>query len=234
MSYGVLKHQPRQSVLTVTAACSVIIKFEKILFKKHQNGCSFKFFIPFAPSGNPMFGYVSADRADGLVFLREWHVTPHLFVFLSEPRRHLMCRCERVGTGCRICCSFLTMLLFLAYLLSLANRGSALTQTAAVCVRSQDNAGTYGWNMLSFFPPTLQKCNTARHTSQVSHAVGHGGLVSMIGCSVRTSTAHRETKQNASRVISKGATGDIRLIRLHGKKTNSALCRTSGVMTSRK
>lgn len=23
-----------------------------------------------------MFGYVSADRAGGLVFLREWHVTP--------------------------------------------------------------------------------------------------------------------------------------------------------------
>lgn len=163
-----------------------------------------------------MFGYVSADRADGLVFLREWHVTPHLFVFLSEPRRHLMCRCERVGTGCRICCSFLTMLLFLAYLLSLASRGSALIQTAAVCVRSQDNAGTYGWNTLSF-SPTLQKCNTTRHMSQVSHAVGHGGLVLMIGCSVRMSTAHRETKQNASHVILKGATCEIHLIRLHGK-----------------
>lgn len=150
-----------------------------------------------------MFGYVSADRADGLVFLREWHVTPHLFVFLSEPRCHLMCRCERVGTGCRICCSFLTMLLFLAYLLSLANRGSALIQTAAVCVRSQDNAGIYGRNMLSF-SPTLQKCNTTCHMSQVGHAVGHGGLVLMIGCSVHMSAAHGETKQNALHVISKG------------------------------
>lgn len=164
-----------------------------------------------------MFGYVSADRADGLVFLREWHVTPHLFVFLSEPRCHLMCRCERVGTGCCICCSFLTMLLFLAYLLSLANRGSALILTAAVCVRSQDNAGTYGRNMQSF-SPTLQKCNTTRHMSQVSHAVGHGGLVLMIGRGVRMSVTHRETKQNALHVILKGAICNIQLIRLQGKQ----------------
>lgn len=168
VSSSVLKHKPSQSMLTVTAACSVIINLKRFCLKSARTDAAFKFFIPIAPSGNLMFGYVSADRADGSVFLREWHVTPHLFVFLSEPRCHLMCRCERVGTGCRICCSFLTMLLFLAYLLSLANRGSALILTAAVCVRSQDNAGTYGRNMLSF-PPTLQKCNTAHHTSQVSH-----------------------------------------------------------------
>lgn len=41
----------------------------------------FHFFHPFVPFGNLMFGYVSTNQADSLVFLREWHVTPHLFVF---------------------------------------------------------------------------------------------------------------------------------------------------------
>lgn len=44
----------------------------------------FTFFHPFVSFGNPVFGYVSRNQADSLVFLCEWHVTLHLFVFSAK------------------------------------------------------------------------------------------------------------------------------------------------------
>lgn len=50
-------------------------------FVERWKGCRFNFFHLFVSSGNLMFGYISTNHADGLVFLCERHVTLHLFVF---------------------------------------------------------------------------------------------------------------------------------------------------------
>lgn len=42
------------------------------------------FLHPFVSVGNLMFGYISKKRAVSLVFLREWHVTPHPLVFSAK------------------------------------------------------------------------------------------------------------------------------------------------------
>lgn len=65
-------------------------KYSRLLIRHPQHAknslstgkdVAFNFFIPSVSVGSAVFGYRSTKRTDGLVFLCEWHVTLHLFVF---------------------------------------------------------------------------------------------------------------------------------------------------------